>query len=63
MEAPLTAPAPTNPVAEAERLVIDAAIMWGIDKGCSSALVALEDAIDDLLRLRQERRQGRAQAA
>lgn len=41
---------------EAERQVIDAAVLWVNDQQCASALMCLEDAVADLLKARQERR-------
>ena len=63
MEALLIAHAPTDPVAAAERRALDAAILFRLDEGCSSALADFEDAVDELLRLRRERRANQARAA
>jgi hypothetical protein len=48
---------------DAERQVIDAAVLWVNDQACSSALACLEDAVADLLRRRRERRAPRPHPA
>ena len=56
MEVPLIADAP---IEAAERQVVDAAVLWVNDQACSNALACLEDAVEELLRLRRERRERR----
>lgn len=51
----MTAPAPTDRAAARERVLV-AAILWVSDQDCSSGLMELEDAVEELLRLTGEAR-------
>lgn len=55
----MTVPALTD----AERQVVDAALLWVIDQTCSSALAALEEAVEELIRARREARELAKRAA
>lgn len=52
---PLTVPAPTDRTDARERVLV-AAILWVNDQDCSAALMELEDAVEDLMRLTGEAR-------
>lgn len=57
------APSIAVALSDAERNALNAAIEWWMDQTCSNAYAALDDAMQELFRLRRERRQSLREAA